>query len=425
MTVLVLDGVDRDVVAALAAAGVATDRGPLAAGPGDAPLPGAVVAPDEDTRCRIEDEHPDLVGRVHVAASLDQWLPRVRPAAAAPDAVRLGITGYNLKFLEDLLAAWRRDPRLAVDVDRWAKFRHHDQDATLALLADSEVVLAEWCGPNAVLASRHKRAGQRLVVRLHRFELYEPEWREVDIDAVDVVVTVGPAYRRMVLAETGWPPDKVVVVPNPVDVLHLDRPKHPWARHTLGMLSVDRSRKRLDRALDVLADLRAEDPRWTLRCKGTSPWDSGWVADRDDEVAYFAAQRTRIETDPLLADAVVFDPGGPDVAAWLRHVGFVLSPSDDESFHLAPAEGMASRAVPVLWPWEGADEVHHPRWVLPADGSREQAVARIRAAGADPAEFARQGDRAHGDVAARYRFEDVVERFTQLLLGAGTPPDGH
>ena len=31
--------------------------------------------------------------------------------------------------------------------------------------------MCEWAGPNAVWYARHKRPGQRLVVRLHMFEL--------------------------------------------------------------------------------------------------------------------------------------------------------------------------------------------------------------------------------------------------------------
>src|SRR5699024_904491 len=42
-----------------------------------------------------------------------------------------------------------------------------------------------------------------------------------------------------------------------------------------------------------------------------------------------------------------------------RKIGYVLSPSTGryESFHLAPAEGMASGSVPIVWPREGASEV--------------------------------------------------------------------
>ena len=74
-----------------------------------------------------------------------------------------------------------------------------------------------------------------------------------------------------------------------------------------------------------------------------------------------------------MAGAVTFDGFGGDVAAWLRRVGWVLSTSDDESFHLAPAEGMASGAVPALLPWPGADTIYDVRWIH--DDARRMADA--------------------------------------------------
>jgi hypothetical protein len=88
---------------------------------------------------------------------------------------------------------------------------------------------------------------------------------------------------------------------------------------------------------------------------------------------------------------VVFDDAGPDVAAWLRRVGFVLSTSDDESFHVAPAEGMASRAVPVIRHWPGAETIYDQRWIheTPAD------MAAFIASLASPDDWRAAGQAAH------------------------------
>lgn len=371
---------------------------------------GPVVCDDEEQRGWVEWADPSLVGRVELADG--DWQERYehRSTQGAP---RLGVVGYDLKFLEPLLAVLERRGVVSPDVDAWPKFRVHDEERTLEVLDRADVVLAEWCGPNAVLASHRVRADQRLVVRLHRFELTQPEWRDVRIEAVDAVVAVSEPYRRRILEVTGWPEEKVVVVPNTVDVHHLDRSKLASARFTLGMLGVDRSRKRLDRALDVLAGLRAQDPRWQLRIKGTSPWDSRWVADRPDEVAWFDEQLRRLDEQPLRS-GVVLDPRGPDVATWLRGIGYVLSPSDDESFHLAPAEGMASGTVPVLWPWPGAEEIYDPSWVV---RDAAEAVDRLAALAADPDARAAAGERARRLITDRYRLEDVAMRFGAVLTG--------
>ena len=65
------------------------------------------------------------------------------------------------------------------------------------------------------------------------------------------------------------------------------------------------------------------------------------------------------------------------MAAWLRRVGFVLSTSDDESFHVAPAEGMASRAVPVIRHWPGAETIYDSRWIRETPAEMAAPVAAV------------------------------------------------
>ena len=144
----------------------------------------------------------------------------------------------------------------------------------------------------------------------------------------------------------------------------LDRPKLPDARFHLGMIGVGEQRKRFDLALDVLAAVRrdgsAVPPAGQDQDALGVPVDLGPTARvRSTPAPSWPA----IQNDPLLRGRVVFDAFGPDVATWLRRVGFLLSTSDDESFHLAPAEGMASRAVPVVRSWPGADTTFDPMWV--------------------------------------------------------------
>ena len=70
----------------------------------------------------------------------------------------------------------------------------------------------------------------------------------------------------------------------------------------------------------------------------------------------------RIKCSDLLQDSVHFDGWGDDMPQWYQKIGFILSTSDFEGFHTAVAEGAASRAVPILFKWEGADEVYPEEW---------------------------------------------------------------
>ena len=100
-----------------------------------------------------------------------------------------------------------------------------------------------------------------------------------------------------------------------------------------------------------------------------------------------------------------------DQAAWLRRIGFVLSTSDDESFHVAPAEGMASRAVPVVRHWPGAQTIYDTRWLHRGPA---QMAAAILAFGEDAA-WRQAGDEAHAQAAAAFGLARVCEAWRGLL----------
>ncbi|MFE9773379.1 glycosyltransferase [Streptomyces sp. NPDC005931] len=332
-----------------------------------------------------------------------------RPQERRP--LRLGVAGHDLKFLTRLLDHLRALPGLEVRVDAWPALASHDPAASRELADWADVVFVEWCGPAAVWYSRHKRRGSRLVVRLHRFELTGPWPRQVDIGAVDRVVCVSPCYARRTREHTGWPESNITVIPNWVDTAQLDRPKAPGARFRLGMIGIVPSLKRLDLGLDVLEKLRAEDRRWHLSVKSKPPWEYWWIWNKPEERAHYDAVLRRMQTAPLLEGAVVFDPFGPDVASWLRRIGHVLSTSDLESFHLATAEGMASRAVPALLPWAGADEIYDRRWIHESPEAIADAIAAL-----GPEQWRTAGEAARAQVHESFSLERVARDWAELLF---------
>jgi len=331
-------------------------------------------------------------------------------AGLAP-RLRVVVAGHDLKFFTPLLSYLRLQPDLEVRLDQWAALGKHDPAASRELAAWADVVVCEWCGPNAVWYSRHKRRGSRLLVRLHRFELRSPYPGQLKIGAVNQVVCVSKHYARLCREYTGWPETKVATVPNALDVAQLDRPKLDGARFHLGLVGMVPSRKRLDLALDVLEELRREDDRYLLFVKSGMPWEHWWVWQNPAEREHYAGALRRVQRSPLLRGAVVFDDAGPDVAAWLRRVGFVLSTSDDESFHVAPAEGMASRAVPVLRHWPGAETIYDIRWIH--RGPAEMAAA-ILALG-DEHNWRAAGSDAHAQAAAAFNLARVCQAWHGLL----------
>ncbi len=360
------------------------------------------------------------------AERLRGYLARAVPkAASSPGAstaakLRVVVAGHDLKFFTPLLNYLRLQPDLEVRLDQWAALGKHDPGASRELAGWADVVVCEWCGPNAIWYSKHKRRGSRLLVRLHRFELESPYPAKVKIGAVSQVICVSRHYAQLTGERTGWPEAKVVTVPNAIDVSQLDRPKLDGARFHLGLIGIVPSRKRLDLALDVLEELRREDDRYLLFVKSGMPWEHWWVWQNPAERDHYATALRRVQRSPLLRGAVVFDDAGPDVAAWLRRVGFVLSTSDDESFHVAPAEGMASRAVPVLRHWPGAETIYDMRWIHRDPAGMAAAIAGLAA----PDDWREAGDAAHAQVAAAFNLPLVCEAWRGLLtadLDPATP----
>jgi glycosyltransferase involved in cell wall biosynthesis len=340
------------------------------------------------------------------------------PAAITPSEessgapLRVVIAGHDLKFFNTLIQYFRLQPGLTVRVDQWTSLGEHDEAVSRELAEWADVIICEWCLPNAVWYSRHKRRSARLLVHLHRFELYSPYPSRVKIGNVDRVICVSDHYARLTREKTGWPAEKIVTVPNPLDVLQLDRPKLDGARFNLGIIGIGESRKRFDLALDVLEELRRDDDRYQLFVKSAMPWEHWWVWQHQEQRAHFSEAFRRIQRSPLLRDAVVFDDAGPDVPAWLRRIGFVLSVSDDESFHVAPAEGMASRAVPVIRHWPGAETIYDKRWIEETPAEMAAAIAALSSP--DAWESARQG--AYQDVQA-FELGRVCQAWHRLVAG--------
>jgi glycosyltransferase involved in cell wall biosynthesis len=371
-------------------------------------------------------QESDKALRGPVEAQPDTWSAKVqeRTARAVLRAVvpahpatprrtrRVVVSGFDLKFARELAGRLNSRTDLDVTLDEWPSLAEGSRD-TEALVTSADSIFAEWARPSAVWLSRRKRPGQVLVVRLHRYELDFPYPREIDMDAVDAVVHVSPPIARRIREELGWPAEKLVYIPNFLDVDWLDRPKLPDARFGIGFVGMDFANKRFDLALDVLAEVRRHDPRFTLFVRSTMPWDNVYAWARPEEREYVGWCFERLERDPLLRGAVVFDPPGRDMARWYRRVGHVLSMSDIESFHLAVAEGMASGAVPVIRPWPGATEIYGAEWI---HGSVEDAAAAVLAS-ADEAVWAERAARARAEIRQKVDPELVVRAWADLLHG--------
>ena len=320
-----------------------------------------------------------------------------RPAASLRRGVRVVFAGHDLKFAEDIMADLVGLAHFDVRVDQWAGHASHDERESQALAEWADVVVAEWCLGNAAWYSQNLPARTGLVVRLHRVELETDYPEQLNLDNVHRVVTVSPHFREQVKKRLSALGERAVSIPNAVECDLLDQPKLGGSEFRLGLLGVCPRLKRLDLALDIFEGLRRRDRRYVLFIKGKLPTEYPWVWREEEERKYYLDQMARINRSPW-RDSVVFDPFGKDVSIWLSKIGFILSTSDIESFHLSVAEGMASGAVPVVRLRDEVPDLYPSEYCF---GEAGEAVALIERLRTDE-----QGIGAHSDRLKSYAREN-------------------
>ena len=315
------------------------------------------------------------------------------------------IAGHDLKFAGALITRLESAGHTVL-IDQWVNHTKHDEEASLALLEQADVVFCDWGLGNAVWYSKHVQAHQRLVVRVHLQELDRPFLRRIAHGKVDAFVFVGELIRRAAVESHGVPAKRSFVVPNFVDVTALDREKAEDARFHLGFVGMVPQRKRLDLAVALLERLLEEDPRYRLFVKGKRPEDYPWMADRPEEMAYYDALSARIDRlHERFPEAVRFDGHGDDMAEWYRGIGVALSVSDFESFHFTVADGAASGAMPASLAWAGSDLLYPREWL---SASIEEMAASIRARQDLPRD-------ERSVIAAEYGQDVVLPRLMELV----------
>ncbi|PNP95112.1 group 1 glycosyl transferase [Listeria newyorkensis] len=273
------------------------------------------------------------------------------------DKIRVVFAGHDLKFLTMAIDACEANPRLEVKVDKWKGHATHDEKASQKLLNWADVIFCEWGLGNAVWYSKHKKAHQKLIVRMHLQERETEHPANYTMDNIDQIIAISPYIFEEFHRVCGIPREKMTMIYNMIDTAQYRRKKTVDSRYNIGVCGILPSRKRMDLTLDILEKLWQKDKRYRLYVKSRMPQDLPWLMQREDEKMYYDAIFKRIEDAPW-KDAVIFDEHGDDVPEWMRKIGFMLSTSDFESFHLAPMEGMASGSVPCVLHWPGAETIY-------------------------------------------------------------------
>ncbi|MFD4122834.1 glycosyltransferase [Alcaligenes faecalis] len=306
---------------------------------------------------------------------IQTWLQGAPEIKAVNGKLRVLVAGHDLKFFALLQDALESTGQFEFLVDTWAGHDKHDERRSFELLEQADIIFCEWCLGNLKWYSNNKKPHQRLVARFHAQERTLPYVAESNWDNIDHISYVSEFIRKEGQSVFGFPDEKTSVIPNLLDKNKFTPLRKTGdALFTLGMIGVSPSLKRLDRAIDLLEALLKEDSRYCLRVKGRNPLEYDWLLKRDEELQYYKNIYSRINSNPQLQYKLIFDPPGDDVNDWLSLVGYIISASDFESFHMAIGEAMLTGSIPIIWNWEGAAEIWGREFIV---DSVEEAKNRV------------------------------------------------
>lgn len=306
----------------------------------------------------------------------------------ARESKRILFAGHDLKFAQGIMR-YLTESGYQIIVDEWSSHTQHDETKSLKLNNEADVVFCEWGLGNAVWYSKHKKPGQRLIVRVHSQELRRPFLKQLDADNVDAFIFVGELIKQSAILSHGILAEKSIVIPNAVEVDKLANEKYEGADFCLGMVGIVPRSKRLDLAIDLIEMLLEHDTRYHLRIKGKEPSDFPWMAKRPSEMQFFKNQFDRIDRiNKKFPGAIILDGYGNDMAEWYKKIGIAISTSDFESFHLTLADGAASGAMPVSLMWPGADQIYPLEWLHCSVDKMAESILNKTVDKRDAAEFA-------------------------------------
>jgi glycosyltransferase involved in cell wall biosynthesis len=275
------------------------------------------------------------------------------------EKIKLVFAGHDFKFISMAIDYFKNHPRFEVRIDQWQGHNKHDEAHSKECLEWADVIFCEWGLGNAVWYSQNKKKGQKLLVRMHLQERVTEFPKQFKMDNIDKIIAISPYIFEEFHRVCHIPREKMVMIYNMIDTKKFNKPKlkSSEVRYNLGICGVLPKRKRLDRALNILEKLWEKDKKYKLYVKSKMPQDLPWLMKREEERKYYEEVFERIRQAPW-RENVIFDKHGQDMDEWFRKIGYILSTSDFESFHLAPMEGMASGSVPLVLHWPGAETIY-------------------------------------------------------------------
>lgn len=277
---------------------------------------------------------------------------------------RLLIAGYDLKFIIPAIPFLEK--YYVIKVDEWTGHEIHDIEKSKELLKWADIIWCEWLLGNAVWYANNKLSHQKLVVRVHRFELTTKYINLLDYSKVDILFAVSVYFYEKIIEKTGISRSKVRLLPNYLILDNYNKYDDAEKVYNIGMIGILPSKKGFYKSLEILKLLLNEDKRFKLHIYGKTPKDIPWIMNDKKEIDYYSKCDDFIESNQLI-DNIIYH-GWCDIPKEVGKIGYILSLSENEelfeSFHLAPAEAFAAGNIGLFLPWRGVEYIYPKEYIF-------------------------------------------------------------
>lgn len=272
--------------------------------------------------------------------------------------MNLLFVGHDLKFINEMIELFKLEKNINVRIDKWINHNEHDVGFSQDCLEWADTIFCEWGLGNVVWYSNRINSDQKLYVRLHRQEIELNYYKHFNLNKINLFFAVTTYYRNLFKEKFSISDDKIIVLNNYINLSKFkNNIEFHEKKYNIALVGYIPRLKRLDIAIDIIEELYKIDSRYKLFLKGRNPFTVKWLLKQKKERNYFLKQFYRILKSPARRN-IIFSPFSSKMEEWYKNIGFILSVSDFESFHLAPLEGLASGAFPVVKRWENCEEIY-------------------------------------------------------------------
>lgn len=316
----------------------------------------------------LSDLHVSTLADALMGGAVGEVLEELKP--------RLLIAGHDLKFIKPAVPLLRK--KYQVQIDEWPSEVMHDARNSRRRLEWADYIWVEWLTAASVWYAERVKPTQKLVVRMHRYELGRSYGDQIKRESVAAIIAIAPHCLEDLIERFEFDRSKIRFIPNFyfTDSYKKANPHDMERVFKLAIIGSIPQRKGYLKALELLEKLKLADSRYSLSVLGKSFSDLRWVAGDPLEQAYFAACDRFIEQNDL-SDSIEY-LGWSNTYDKAADFGFVLSMSEHEGSHVGPGEAFCAGNQGIFLPWRGVEYVYPENSVFRNVNEMAEYVLKMR-----------------------------------------------